>query len=182
MRACKEKTWKTDVKCRNYAVGTGARFVDLKERGAALLMQDQGTLVEVDAQSVFEAYAKRHGKRWITFLAQLGLDLKSTSDDNSLVLVRGFVKTTGWDIGSFTSRSHRRSARLHAVAANAVDIHVSLTKQQRVLREPEWHSGPATPSIRNLVGIKKFDQCVFVLGVKCRETSVLSSIKISAVP
>ena len=145
-------------------------------------MKDQGLFVEVDAEKAFVAYAKRHGKRWMAFIHKLGIDLKSASDDNSIVLVRGLVKTTAWEIGTFDSRAHSYSSTLHVAALPAAPIvmHASLSKKTRVQRQPEWHSGPARSSKLGLVGLKQFDQCVFILGVKCRVSTVLGTVKVSA--
>lgn len=145
-------------------------------------MQDAGYFKEVDDAHTFAKYAKKHAKNWMAFLRKLDLDLDTASDDKMLILVRGFVKTTGWKIGTFRASGKAYAANVHAHAGSALNARVSLSRLQCKAGEPQWRSGPATPSVRSLVGLKKFDQCVFVLGVKCERVPVLKTVAVNVIP
>lgn len=163
--------------------GGGVEYVNIKDRGAALFMRDPGYSAEVDAAAQFASYAKRHAKRWFAFATAHGLDLKTASDDGTLVLVRGFVKTTGWRIGTFHAHLHRYTVALHAAASPLpAEAHAKVIKVRGTVGEPEWRSGPASMPKRALVGMKKYDQCVFIVGVKCGKASMFGSVSVSAVP
>lgn len=103
--------------------------------GAFLDLKDHARRDWIERNSKFTDYMRQHHASWYAFVTGSKVGLECSPED--IVLVRGTMKTSSWNLGAFIGQEHR----LHDISAGG-DIASTATARLRITTEkneaPQW--------------------------------------------
>lgn len=142
------------------SVGGGYSFTSDYKRGAVAVLEDGGTQEAVSRSTAFHRYIALYHQSWYNLARKREIDLEV----EDIVLVSGWIKTSGWSLATYASRgrSHAFSLSIGATGVASADGSMSFEEKTRMGLQkrsgPERSSSKATPPQ---------DQCVFLQYYKC---------------
>lgn len=118
--------------------GLAVEYKCTRERGAMLLLLNNGDKDAVAPNCTFPRYMKKHFNDWVKIFKQKGFDNKALN----LVLVRGTVKTTAdWTVAAFQNTDKEKSLELSGTLMTAASLSATLSKESKKRPGVEERSG-----------------------------------------
>ncbi|KAI0347557.1 hypothetical protein BDW22DRAFT_1425571 [Trametopsis cervina] len=181
------------------AIGAGLayRFTCSSEQGALLILKDDATKVSVASNDAFPEYMRQHHKSWYAFATNRErLGIQCNRED--LVLVRGTIKTSAWEVAAFMeSGSHVHDVTFNGQFGPVVNAGLTYSNQHGNHATFEHRSSPrsiasgseqsaiapSTPASTSIPGFTtdpEKDQCIFLSYYKIKYRRPLLPKKIVA--
>lgn len=138
------------------SAGGSYSFTSSGKRGAVAVLKDGGIQEKVIRSAAFQKYIYNHHESWHKLATDRGFDLRV----EDIVLVSGWIKTSGWELATHANRdsSHEFSLSLGASGIASANANASFQSHTRVKLLKRAGPNPATSNK---------DQCLFLQYYKC---------------
>ncbi|KZT00236.1 uncharacterized protein LAESUDRAFT_666546 [Laetiporus sulphureus 93-53] len=124
-------------------VNLGLQFECNHERGACLIVEDQGTREEVTGRRL-KNYIRENMPKWYQWAVdKLDADVKL----EDLMFVKGWVKTTRWTVAVFTQQARNVQFTIDAEVGAVVDAKVKFATSESQSPQYDQRTGPPERTI-----------------------------------
>lgn len=130
--------------------------------GAVLQMTDHADKEAIYTNRVCPAYMAAHYKSWCDYATEVGFDLDAVGMVGP-VLVRGWVKTSGWALTAWSSDTRAKRFEINGNAADVAGLGLAFKFEDSIECPPEHRAGPLSTEPHRVDGRSPArDQTVFM--------------------
>ncbi|KAJ3490049.1 hypothetical protein NLI96_g1727 [Meripilus lineatus] len=109
--------------------------------GAVLQMAESADMRSIISNRLCPRYMDQHYDSWCQFAESKGLALDA-ADIEGPILIRGWVKTSGWALTAWSSKSGNQSVKIQANALESANVALSLSFLNETQTTPVNRVGP----------------------------------------